>query len=585
MDMIKSLFLRSDFKEAYFKYNATKHTCATGIYRDFCCGARYAECEIFSDPNTIQIQLGVDDFDVAAPLKSKTTKHKMNAVYFQIRNMPPEFNSKLDSIYLVSLCNAKHFGGEESTDDIVKLFLADVRVLETTGVQIDADHNLKGALINTSFDNLGGNSLFGFTESFSATYYCRLCELDKVECKTQFTEVEQKMRNNRNYMRAIDIIKKSDQRDLKATKGISRYCPFNDLKFYNIFQNPSVDLMHDMNEGVIPVLIHAFIDYAAEKKIVTYSETQRKVRDYNYGFLSKRNKPSQINKDKPNLNQNASQQYCLMRHLPFIFSEYEEKLGVPWKIMTDLLRIMEILYSEIITENDICRLEVLIEQYLYELVNSLNVSLYPKHHFLTHYPNVIRRMGPVIHSWMMRYESKHKTFTDVGKDTHNFINLASTLAKEHQMQLCNKKKLIRDNISASKRCKLFAVCYELHKYTRILEASVPNVDLDDLRVLDFVNWNSFQYRKGLLIINTNKLFEIIFIVSMNNDFQLFCRPYELVKFDEKFNSIEIAAKEHSENECILLRIDEMENKKSFDKVVCNKRMYIMSTSLDVRNLI
>lgn len=124
MDTLKSLFTRSDFKKVYFEYNATRHKCVPGVYRNFCCGSKYNNCDLLQDPNAIQIELAVDDFEVVSPLKSKTGKHKMNAIYFQIRNTPPEFNSKLNSINLVSLCNAKHFNhGGGSIDDIVKLII------------------------------------------------------------------------------------------------------------------------------------------------------------------------------------------------------------------------------------------------------------------------------------------------------------------------------------------------------------------------------------------------------------------------------------------------------------------------------
>ena len=35
-------------------------------------------------------------------------------------------------------------------------------------------------------------------------------------------------------------------------------------------------------------------------------------------------------------------------------------------------------------------------------------SLTPKHHFLTHYGEAIRRSGPVSNYWCMRFEAKHK---------------------------------------------------------------------------------------------------------------------------------------------------------------------------------
>lgn len=39
-----------------------------------------------------------------------------------------------------------------------------------------------------------------------------------------------------------------------------------------------------------------------------------------------------------------------------------------------------------------------------------NERLIPKHHFLEHYPTLIKAFGPVIAFWTMRFEAKHSQF-------------------------------------------------------------------------------------------------------------------------------------------------------------------------------
>lgn len=43
-----------------------------------------------------------------------------------------------------------------------------------------------------------------------------------------------------------------------------------------------------------------------------------------------------------------------------------------------------------------------------------NLMLRPKHHFVEHYPHLIRCFGPLVHLWTMRFEGKHRVFK---KDT------------------------------------------------------------------------------------------------------------------------------------------------------------------------
>lgn len=59
-------------------------------------------------------------------------------------------------------------------------------------------------------------------------------------------------------------------------------------------------------------------------------------------------------------------------------------------------------------------------------------NLIPKHHHMIHYPSCIRRIGPLIHIWCMRFEGKHNFFK---KSVKNLKNIAKTLVKKHQSQL------------------------------------------------------------------------------------------------------------------------------------------------------
>lgn len=173
-----------------------------------------------------------------------------------------------------------------------------------------------------------------------------------------------------------------------------------------------------------------------EKKIASLDNIVQMARDYNYGHLDKRNKPSLVKIGKKNVGQNASQSYCLMKYLPFIFWKYKIHLCREWKTMETLLQILSILYSDVIHENDVDRLQKLIENHLHDLVVVFERHLIFKHHQLTHYTNCIRRSGPVKHGSMMRYEAKHRVFTRHAKNSNNFINIAKTLADRHQELSC-----------------------------------------------------------------------------------------------------------------------------------------------------
>lgn len=51
---------------------------------------------------------------------------------------------------------------------------------------------------------------------------------------------------------------------------------------------------------------------------------------------------------------------------------------------------------------------------------------------MIHYPRCIRKIGPLIHMWCMRFEGKHNFFK---KSVKNIKNITKTLVKKHQIQL------------------------------------------------------------------------------------------------------------------------------------------------------
>lgn len=176
LETLEKLFANKNFSDEYFRYN-TNHFCEDGIYERLCCGQNFKKNSHFhSNPNSVQIQIYFDDVQLTSPLKTKP--HKVCAIYFIIRNFPPNFVSKLENIYLVALCDSKVVD-KTGCNSMLGPLLHDIKILETKGIlverNIDDRMTLKGSLVHVASDNLGGNAIFGFFKSFNSTYYCRIC--------------------------------------------------------------------------------------------------------------------------------------------------------------------------------------------------------------------------------------------------------------------------------------------------------------------------------------------------------------------------------------------------------------------------
>lgn len=504
----------------------------------------------------------------------------MCAIYLQIRNIDPRVKSKLSNIHLVALIKSQDLKADcDAPDKVANKIVNELSILETTGIEIKTGQHLKGVLINISSDNLGANGIFGFVESFSATYYCRMCELNSTECKAVVEEISEKMRRTSTYQIHVDSLGDigSKNPDYKLSKGVKKFCVFNRLQNFHIFENSNVDVMHDINEGVIRFFIKFLFEHIRSSKISTFDKLIAMCRDYNYGWCSKKYKPSLIKVDRPNLNQNAMQTHCLMIHLPFLLITLKPKLRPLWRAMECLLQILQILYSTSIRQCDVDRLRILLREHLSFLVDN-GAVLTPKHHMTTHYPNLIKKIGPLIHSWMMRFESKHKMFTDLVHLTYNYQNLPFTLAKRHQARMCTDKfRAFNIRFEPSKTTYEFTKSTEYFEHNSKIEQHLGNSR--SLRGVLFLHHGSIEYRKGLFFIEKGRVFEIAhIIVNESNTYFVLCYNYHIKQFDFGLNSIEI----DRNHECIeILKISEIESQRSYDRQFCNGKMFVIADSLDV----
>lgn len=476
---------------------------------------------------------------------------------------------------MIALCETSNLKrAETSIDDISRLIVTEISELETVGIRVD-EHVLKGSIVDVRGDNLGANSFLGYVESFMSRF-CRACETTKEESERATKEDVAKMRTKDSYEKCVEaaekFVKAGKKIDFQVTKGVKRKCPFNDLINFPAIDNITFDVMHDVNEGAIPFLLSNFFNHMIENKIMSATEIQIRIRDFNYGELSKRNKPSMMNLDRKNLGQNASQSHCLFINVPFIFADVKQKLEDIWIGVESLLKCTEIIYSKEISEDDINQLTVLWFRGFFK------THLLPKHHFLTHYPEAIRRMSPLIYYWMMRVDSKHQVFTHLVKNTNNFVNIAKTLAKKHQAIMAYKMFKISD-IEPSKKTIDFSKIETNHK-DYVLNCLGENAK-NNLLVHKFANFNSIQYREGLMFIFENEIYEIIHIFSLHDKITLFGRLYRVIKFESFLNSVEIIC-DDDKNQFKLVDPKKITGMKTYEKKFVDQKMYIVCDTLNVR---
>ncbi|XP_031638091.1 uncharacterized protein LOC116350434 [Contarinia nasturtii] len=311
-ETLLSLFKNPSFRRLFEDFNQNKkHQCVNGVYKDYCCSKVYNELDHDQRKDAIFIQIGTDDFDVSCPVKSKSTIHKLTAVYFKIRNLPPEFESKLDCIFLLALCETVNIKQRDvSLNNIYEVFVEELSELQTTGLQIDDKTRPKVFLFDFISDNLGLNGALGFTECFIVDGMCRYCEMSKDEWRVATRENKSKLRTEASYQKAMKYLDSLDDDvdiDLKKSKGIKGSCELTKIPSFSIFRNVNVDLMHDILEELVRSFIENLMKYCSEIFFASNNTVQVLIRDFNYGFLFKNKLPSKVKIPANNLKQNATQ--------------------------------------------------------------------------------------------------------------------------------------------------------------------------------------------------------------------------------------------------------------------------------------
>lgn len=108
---------------------------------------------------------------------------------------------------------------------------------------------------------------------------------------------------------------------------------------------------------------------------------------------------------------NAHENWSLIRLLPFIIGERIPVDDQAWQLLMTLKDIVELSVANVHSPKSLAYLDQKISVHRHrfqELFPHLNLT--PKHHFLEHYPALIKAFGPRVELWTMRFEAKHKFF-------------------------------------------------------------------------------------------------------------------------------------------------------------------------------
>lgn len=476
----------------------------------------------------IILPLGVffDDVETGNAQGTHAGKNAVGCVYISVLCFPPSVSSKLQSIIMSDIFYTQD-RSKYGTRAIFKELINDLNDLRRNGISIKVNDKIYKIYFVTCVvlgDNKGLNDICGFVKSFALSHCCRFCYAGPEMWKTMIEEDDSILRTFDKY---LEDVKYSNS----CKTGIIENSVFNDLDDFNVIANGSVDVMHDIFEGVANyVMTQILLKFIDEKYFdIQYINSTLKCMDFSF---EKTNIPLAINLDyvkKHNkLRMSASEMLFFTRYFGLMVGDkIKYKNNEYWILYITLREIIDILTAPKVTKCDLQQLKYYIKK-----LNTLYVKLFEtlksKFHNMLHYIRLIEQNGPAIHLSAMRYESYHRNVRKIIQATASRKNILYTVGKRYILGLSYYKFISYKHLNMkddSEENDNFSSNYFQNPESKIL--------------ISCVMINDFTYKKNtIIVVNIGEIFptfgEIQSIYVQNNKVYFNYIAFNVIGFNQNY---------------------------------------------------
>ena len=543
---LTSLLKRRDIREAMLVSDVTCTAPDSALLSDMSDGSVYKCHPVFSqNHNALQIVAYYDEIELCNPLGSHTKLHKLGCLFFTLGNIPPKFRSQLKCIFLVSIA-ASPIIRKHGIDEILNPFVRDLRDLAANKLHVFIDGKVREfevALLAFLADNLGAHQIGGFKESMSfARRICRSCMTTTADAQHNFVESQFKLRIMEQHSKECDEAENDPEKSKEY--GINRRSILESIPNFSCAEGLPHDIMHDLFEGVVPYELKLLLAYyITTKKYFTLHQLNMRIQNYGYGYTEVSDKPSQIS-DINHIRQSAAQMWLLASLLPLLIGLVPEECEY-WKCFITLLRICSIAAAWSVSSSTIDYLTVIIEEH-HQLFKKLypDMKIIPKMHYMVHYSSQIRKFGPLVRTWTMRYESKLRVLKRASRHG-NFKNICKTVAKKHQHLLCYYLNMQKQFLSCDVEIGPISLSETLSSNSEFC-SFIDSVNMEK-EIIDhpkFIKYERLCIRKDTcVLISLSPLYpvfcKVIDLISFRNSYYVKVQESEAICFDSHYNSFRV----------------------------------------------
>ncbi|CAF1288923.1 unnamed protein product [Rotaria sordida] len=387
--------------------------------------------------NALLLKLYTDGIAITNPIGPKKDSHKFTCFYYLLDDLPDIVRSQVNSIGLHCICYTKHLKKDNDRLILMKILVEDLNKLQTEGITIPCLSSRIYFVFSTLCgDNLASNEVGGFQQSFSSGSFCRHCFVTYEQRHIPLTDISFVPRTRLKHDMIVNkVIANNDGQIIQGVKSESW---FKDLIGFHATESLPPDLMHDIAEGMCPLIISALLKETIQQRLLTYAEIEQRTSCFNYGFYDSSNKPPPVKKQQlshSNIAGSASQKLCFFRLFPIVFRDIIDDLTL-LPLYTILREIISYIYANPVRKSWLSYLDGLCKQFHSLMIEHLPDHVTPKVHFVTEYPRSIEIHGLPILNSCIRFEAKHLYFKQIAIRTFNFKNPLLTLSKRHQLRHC-----------------------------------------------------------------------------------------------------------------------------------------------------
>ncbi|KAK3929027.1 Zinc finger protein ZXDC [Frankliniella fusca] len=518
------------------------------IFSDFTDGSAFADhMRLHPGKKCILLFMFQDGFDFGAFGPSQGV-YKPLGFYYTLGNIKPEYRTKLGCIQLLYLVLEKYFKTtmEEDLNEVDKIkeilqpLLHQLDDLKENGIDVDGEI-VPVCLMFGLGDNAGQHFIGRYVQCFTATHCCRFCPISLRDFKDNPTMCEP-FRTPREYDEAVEEAKRkwNEEKEKaleytrrqkakkqneavtcgsKSTKNcpISKNAhkkltgvhhkgvkympsPLNSDTFHVSNFSLCVCLGHDLFEGIVKNTLPAILkNLSEEKKWFDLDTLNKRIKYFTCEGGDKNDAPTPL-KSFDSLGGNASENWTLLRVLPFIMEDFvEDKEDEMWCLYLQMKEIVELVTAPKISLQQVLYLKLLIKEYLEDLAGLLPDQLVLKQHLLMHYPDFITKWGPLVRLFTLRFESKHVFFKNVAKACKNYINITYTLARKYacKFALDHSDGLLPPDISFDIQDSTKACHVQWSEEQKSIIDLIPN--LENILVTENIEIYGVHYRTGELL--------------------------------------------------------------------------------------